>query len=280
MVDIEDDGARAHLDGIHAKHREKLALFLSSAEGDVDSANRGEIVHRGGTPIHGTTDRTKLSAPSQLGAARIHAPAYSPPRLHPPSPASPDLPERELIAVAVAHVRERRMSPWGMHGLEHWWRVRHNGLLVAGSMGASRRVVTLFAIFHDSHRNDDGADRHHGPRAAAWLAGVRDGRDGCACATTLATLRALTDAEFNSLYTACDLHTGTRHHDDPTVAACFVADRLDLSRVGFRPDPRRMPAPAALVDDAFIEAAMERERKRLAWPGGAEIETVWGVRPA
>ena len=81
-------------------------------------------------------------------------------------------------------------------------------------------------------------------------------------------------------HTACDLHTGTRHHDDPTVAACFVADRLDLSRVGFRPDPRRMPAPAALVDDAFIEAAMERERKRLALPGGAEIETVWGVRPA
>ncbi len=170
------------------------------------------------------------------------------------------------------------MHPWGMHGLAHWWRVRHNGLLVAGSMGASRRVVTLFAIFHDSHRNDDGADRQHGPRAAAWLARVRDGRDGCACATTLATLRALTDAEFNSLYTACDLHTGTRHHDDPTVAACFVADRLDLSRVGFRPDPRRMPAPAALVDDAFIEAAMERERKRLAWPGGADIETVWGMR--
>jgi hypothetical protein len=73
--------------------------------------------------------------------------------------------------------------------------------------------------------------------------------------------RALTDAEFGSLYTACDLHTGTPHHDDPTVAACFVADRLDLSRVGFRPDPRRMPAPAALVDDAFIEAAMERERE-------------------
>ncbi len=46
-------------------------------------------------------------------------------------------------------------------------------------------------------------------------------------------------------------------------------------------NPRRPPGPApfSLVDDAFIEAAMERERKRLAWPGGAEIETVWGVRP-
>jgi uncharacterized protein len=167
-----------------------------------------------------------------------------------------------------------------MHGLAHWWRVRHNGLLVADAMGASARVVTLFAIFHDSHRNNDGADRQHGPRAAAWLARVRRGLDAECCFVTSETIRALSDGEFESLRVACELHTGTPHHDDPTVAACFVADRLDLSRVGFRPDPRRMPAPAAFVDDAFIEAAMERERKRLAWPGGAEIETVWGVRPA
>ncbi len=46
-------------------------------------------------------------------------------------------------------------------------------------------------------------------------------------------------------------------------AACFVADRLDLSRVGFRPDPRRMPAPAGLLTDAVIDAAMERERVGL-----------------
>jgi hypothetical protein len=64
------------------------------------------------------------------------------------------------------------------------------------------------------------------------------------------------------------------------VAACFVADRLDLSRVGFRPDPRRMPAPAGLLTDAVIDAAMERERVGLRWAGGAEIETVWGVREA
>ena len=76
------------------------------------------------------------------------------------------------------------------------------------------------------------------------------------------------------------LGAAAAHHDDPTVAACFVADRLDLSRVGFRPDPRRMPAPAGLLTDAVIEAAMERERVGLRWAGGAEIETVWGVRPA
>ena len=193
------------------------------------------------------------------------------------------LPERELIAVAVAHLRERRMHPWGLHpwglhGLAHWWRVRHNGLLVADPMGASRRVVTLFAIFHDSHREDDGADPRHGPRAADWLARVRGGSAPCACATTLAILRALPGHEFESLRTACDLHTSSLHHDDPSVAACFVADRLDLSRVGYRPDPRRMPAPASLLDETFIEAAMERERRRLDWPGGELIEPVWGVK--
>ncbi|MBI1304021.1 MAG: hypothetical protein GC172_09570 [Phycisphaera sp.] len=190
---------------------------------------------------------------------------------------SPALPERALVAASVSHVLGRRMHPWGLHGLAHWWRVRHNGLLVADAMGASARVVTLFAIFHDSHRNDDGADRQHGPRAAAWLARVRRGQDADCCVVTSDTIRALDDGEFESLRVACELHTGTPRHDDPTVAACFVADRLDLSRVGFRPDPRRMPAPAGLLTDAVIDAAMERERVGLRWAGGAEIETVWGV---
>ena len=85
------------------------------------------------------------------------------------------LPERTLLAAAVANVRLHGMEPWGLHGLAHWWRVRHNGLLVADAMGASSRVVKLFAIFHDSHRADDNEDPEHGPRAAAWLERVRAG---------------------------------------------------------------------------------------------------------
>jgi hypothetical protein len=34
------------------------------------------------------------------------------------------------------------------------------------------------------------------------------------------------------------------------------------------------------LTDAVIDAAMERERVGLRWTGGAEIETVWGVREA
>ncbi len=191
----------------------------------------------------------------------------------------PGLPERALVAASVSHVLGRRMHPWGLHGLAHWWRVRHNGLLVADAMGASARVVTLFAIFHDSHRNDDGADRQHGPRAAAWLARVRRGQDADCCVVTSDTIGALADGEFAALATACELHTSAARHDDPTVAACFVADRLDLSRVGFRPDPRRMPSAPKLLDAAFIDAAMDRERLGLGWPGGAEIRSTWAVTP-
>jgi uncharacterized protein len=197
--------------------------------------------------------------------------------------ASDPLPESALIAAAVANVERNGMRPWGLHGLAHWWRVRHNGLLVADAIGANPRVVALFAIFHDSHREDDGYDREHGPRAAAWLARVRDDDRTAhgACETTFATIRALDDASFASLHAACELHTNATNHDDASVAACFVADRLDLSRVGYRPDPNRMPKSAALsslLTRDLIDAAIARERATLAWPGGSDIERVWGVR--
>ncbi|MCE2884462.1 MAG: hypothetical protein LW806_06120, partial [Planctomycetaceae bacterium] len=125
-------------------------------------------------------------------------------RAHQASEASGDptstLPEATLIAAALANVRQNGMRAWGLHGLAHWWRVRHNGLLVADAMGANPRVVRLFAIFHDSHREDDGYDREHGPRAAAWLARVRNGDRTAhgACEATFAMIAALAAAEFES----------------------------------------------------------------------------------
>lgn len=40
-------------------------------------------------------------------------------------------------------------------------------------------------------------------------------------------------------------HTEVIHHRDPTIAACFDADRLDLSRYGTRIDPHYQNTDAA-----------------------------------
>jgi len=193
------------------------------------------------------------------------------------------IPEHALVALAMAHVRAHGMDPWGLHGVAHWWRVRHNGMLVAQAMGARPHVVAMFAILHDSHRQDDLDDPGHGPRAAAWLARVREAGDGAIEGAPLVevpaihAIRALDARDFKALVDACRLHTHEEAHPDPTVAACFVADRLDLSRVADRPDPARMPVLREVLTDAFIDAAMERERLGLRWPGGEEIRSTWNL---
>jgi uncharacterized protein len=214
----------------------------------------------------------------------------------PPGDPLIELPESTLLAASLAHVRRCGMDPWGLHGLAHWWRVRHNAQLLALATGASLRVVRLFAIFHDSHRHDDGHDPEHGARAATWLAAVRSRthsssrhdngsalthRDAAAsaCPVTTAVIGGLSDAEFEGLHQACLLHTGTRYHSDPTVATCFAADRLDLSRVEITPDPEWMPVPEHILTPKVIAAAIARERGGLSWQGGGEeLERVWGVR--
>lgn len=195
-----------------------------------------------------------------------------------------DTPLREdrLIAVAIGHVRRRRMEPWGLHGLAHWWRVRHNGLLLAPRSGADTTVVRLFSIFHDAFREDDGADPQHGPRAARWLSEVRRGRAPAAdpaCEDTERTLAALADDQFELLRAACDLHTASRFHADPTVATCFAADRLDLGRVGYEPNPAYIPLDRAIVSDETIREAMRRTELGLAWTDAGDFESRWCALP-
>jgi uncharacterized protein len=91
------------------------------------------------------------------------------------------------------------------------------------------QVVRLFAYLHDHKRIDDGWDLDHGQRAAENLDNIRH---------TL--LSDVTDEEFDLRKRACMEHTITVRTGIPTIDACFDADRLDLPRVGYRPDPVRM----------------------------------------
>lgn len=114
------------------------------------------------------------------------------------------------------------------HGPAHWRRVERNGLLIATRSGADVAVVRLFALFHDSRRENEGTDPQHGARGAV-LAGQLRGQHF-----------ALEDDAFDKLIYACTWHTHESRNDDPTIGTCFDADRLDLGRVGIIPEPEYM----------------------------------------
>jgi len=112
---------------------------------------------------------------------------------------------------------------YSVHGPDHWRRVERNGLLLATRIQADITVVRLFAIFHDSRRENDGWDDGHGARGAELAERIR-GR-----------AYILDDDRFELLRYACVWHTDGEHHHDPTIATCWDADRLDLGRVGITP---------------------------------------------
>jgi len=121
---------------------------------------------------------------------------------------------------------------YGIHGIVHWSHVYENGMKLAELDGVNKKVVQLFAVFHDSRRLNEGLDDDHGPRGAQLAAALRE-------------YYAVTDREFRQLARACRLHTVAESHADITVQACFDADRLDLGRVGNIPDPHFLCTPLA-----------------------------------
>lgn len=135
----------------------------------------------------------------------------------------------------------------GIHGWPHWVRVRENGLELAGRTGADAAVVEAFALLHDIARRNDVLDPGHGRRAAALLRTLDPG------------LLPLDEARRGLLAYACAHHTAGRTEGDVTVLTCWDADRLDLGRIGIRPDPRRLCTEAAR-DPGVIEWAWRRSR--------------------
>lgn len=115
-----------------------------------------------------------------------------------------------------------------MHGLPHWQRVACNGEQLA-TPETDLVVLRLFAYLHDSCRIDNGHDADHGPRAAKMIVDLRH---------TL--LEGLSEKQFLTLQSAIEKHTSHHSTGDPTIDACFDTDRLDLIRVGIRPNAAKM----------------------------------------
>jgi uncharacterized protein len=129
---------------------------------------------------------------------------------------------------AAVIVEKYPQNLWGLHGVAHWARVLENGRFLGPQFGADLRVVELFAVLHDCQRMNDQCDDGHGQRAADFALSLRG------------SVLTLSDEAFDLLYLACQKHTDAGHSDDPTVAVCWDADRLDLGRVGIAPDPQRL----------------------------------------
>jgi uncharacterized protein len=134
---------------------------------------------------------------------------------------------------------------YGLHGYNHWLRVRENGLRLAKLNGANSKIIELFAFTHDNQRLSDSVDPKHGPRASLFIR------------NHLVDRLDLTKIEFDILCEACKTHTGGLRHKDLTVRTCWDADRLDLMRAGITPNPLLLNTPEAR-DPEIIQWAIMR----------------------
>ena len=138
----------------------------------------------------------------------------------------PDATFELLWTLAVRHFALGSDSD---HGPDHWQRVERNGrMIIEGAGAGDLTVVRLFAVLHDSKRENEFHDPEHGRRAADWAMKLRG------------DVFRLDEERFGQLLEALVLHDKGRVSSDPTIGACWDADRLDLGRVGIQPHPRFM----------------------------------------
>ena len=136
--------------------------------------------------------------------------------------------EAEIESVRVYAASVFSCHRYSVHGPAHWKKVDDAACLIAPKAGANLVVARLFAALHDCCRWDDGEDLEHGPRAAALV-------------RRLSGNLLQLDLELeNTLIYAIKHHTDGETSPDPTIGACWDADRLDLGRVGIIPSPQFM----------------------------------------
>jgi uncharacterized protein len=130
-----------------------------------------------------------------------------------------DLAER-YVHMALKHATNADSS---RNGAEHWRSVGANGAAIAAKTpGANPTIVAAFAAYHDSQRLPDGDDPGHGERA------VEIGRR-----LPNRWARHLTMGGPPWIFRqALRDHSRGLVSDDPTVGACWDADRLERASHG------------------------------------------------
>ncbi|MEI8270586.1 MAG: hypothetical protein WCG45_04400 [bacterium] len=132
--------------------------------------------------------------------------------------------------------KEFSLKEKSFHGIWHWEKVERNALEIANHTElCDHTVVQLFGILHDSKRIDENEDSNHGLRAANFVKSLyKEGK------------LLITKDQLQKLETACEFHEKGETSKDPTIGACWDADRLELTRVGTTPNPKFFSTKAGL----------------------------------
>jgi len=128
----------------------------------------------------------------------------------------------------------RRNGHMSVHGPWHWEKVEKNALILAKKTpGADKLVAQLFALIHDTKRQNEDEDPEHGHRSAVYAEELfKQGK------------LDITESQLAVLMEACKFHNDGQITDDPTIGVCWDADRLDLTRVGIIPNPELLSTQA------------------------------------
>ena len=150
-----------------------------------------------------------------------------------------------------AVIKNFHMNPYrSIHGVSHWMRVRYNGLLLAPYSGADPQIIELFALFHDSCRQNDGRDPEHGRRGGLLAKEFFDrGQLDCNA------------EQLEIIIEACNNHTSGYNHSDPNIGTCWDSDRLDLPRVGIDINPKFLSTDFAKTEEVIVEASIRADTR-------------------
>lgn len=136
--------------------------------------------------------------------------------------------DRQTTTLLEVLERARTEAPLlysSLHGEKHWQHVAIIGSrLVAATKGADLELVLLFAVLHDSCRQNENYDPEHGHRAADLLDELHASR-----------VVALESDRHLRLRDAVARHDSGAITTDPAIGACWDADRLCLPRVWIEP---------------------------------------------
>lgn len=140
----------------------------------------------------------------------------------------------------------------GIHGIDHWSRVLINGLKIAENNNANKNIIIAFSFFHDVRRVRECGDPEHGLRGAKYI-------------QTFKYKINLNKEELEKTMIACEGHSSIIHHEDIDIATCWDADRLDLYRVGVKPDSEFLNTEFAQDKNNICDATKRSWLVREDW---------------